>query len=73
MREFLLNTDYIELVKLLKAEGTAQTGGQAKVLIEQGAVHLNGQVEYRKRAKLRDGDEVTVDNVQIKICTANKN
>jgi ribosome-associated protein len=71
MREFILNTNYIELVKLLKAEGIAQTGGQAKLLVEQGSVQLNGKNEFRKRAKLKHGDVVTVAEIRITISSAN--
>ncbi|HLG02409.1 MAG TPA: RNA-binding S4 domain-containing protein [Bacteroidia bacterium] len=41
--------------------GIAETGGHAKMLVEDGKVKLNGNVEERKRAKLRPGDQVEVD------------
>ncbi len=67
MREFILDTDYIELVKLLKLLGIAETGGHAKILVEEGEVFLNGNPESRKRAKLRPGDEVEVSGEKIRI------
>lgn len=67
MREFILDSDYIELVKLLKLLGIAETGGHAKLLVEAGEVSLNGKPEFRKRAKLRPGDVVEVLVEKIKI------
>lgn len=60
MREFKLTTEYIELVKLLKLLQIAQTGGHAKIIVENGEVIRNGEPEFRKRAKLRAGDEIEV-------------
>ena len=67
MKKFELKSEYIELVKLIKLLGLAETGGHAKNMIEAGEVKLNGLTEYRKRAKLRNGDLVDVAGVQIKI------
>ena len=59
--------DYIELSKLLKFSQVAQTGGHAKIMITEGNVKLNGEVDYRKRAKIRKGDIIEVADVIIKI------
>jgi len=59
-REFTVNNDYIELIKLLKVLGIAETGGHAKMIVDAGIVKVNGMTEFRKRAKLRPGDEVEV-------------
>jgi ribosome-associated protein len=67
MKKFVLKSEYIELVKLIKLLGLAETGGHAKMMIEEGNVKLNGLTEFRKRAKLRNGDLVDVAGVQIKI------
>lgn len=67
MREFILDSEYIELVKMLKLLGIAETGGHAKMMVEAGEVSLNGKPEFRKRAKLRDGDEVEVMDEKIRI------
>lgn len=69
MREFILDSDYIELVKLLKLLGIAETGGHAKLMVEAGEVSLNGKPEFRKRAKLRPGDVVEVLGEKIQIQT----
>lgn len=60
MREFKLSSEYIELVKLLKLLRIAETGGHAKIIVEDGEVFLNGIQEFRKRAKLRPGDKIEV-------------
>ena len=67
MREFKLSSEYIELVKLLKLLRIAETGGHAKIIVEDGEVFLNGNQEFRKRAKLRSGDKVEVFGEKILI------
>ncbi len=67
MQEFRLKTDYIELVKLLKLLGIAETGGHAKIMVENGEVLRNGEQEFRKRAKLIAGDTIDVAGEAIKI------
>ena len=67
MREFKLNTDYIELMKLLKLLRIAQTGGHAKIIVEDGEVIRNGAPEFRKRAKLVKGDVIEVMGESIQI------
>jgi len=65
---FNLNgSEYIELIKLLKLLHIAQSGGHAKIMVEDGEVKLNGEVEYRKRAKLRPGDVIKTDDKEITI------
>lgn len=60
MREFKLSSEYIELIKLLKLLRIAETGGHAKIIVEEGEVFLNGIQEFRKRAKLKPGDKIEV-------------
>lgn len=67
MREFKLTDDYIELMKLLKLLRIAQTGGHAKIIVEEGEVIRNGEPEYRKRAKLVKGDVIEVAGETIKV------
>lgn len=59
--------EFIELIKLLKIMRVSESGGQAKLMVEDGIVYLNGQLESRKRAKLRSGDFVEVLDFKIKI------
>ncbi|RYM32512.1 RNA-binding S4 domain-containing protein [Brumimicrobium glaciale] len=64
--EFNLEGEYIELLQLLKATGIAQTGGHAKMIVDDGGVVRDGEVETRKRAKLRVGDVIEIEgNLKI--------
>lgn len=56
-----IETDYIELFKLLKYANIVESGAVAKIFIEDGVVFLNGSQEFRKRAKIKPGDRVLVD------------
>ena len=67
VHDFELTEEYIELIKLLKLLGIADTGSDAKQMVDDGEIRLNNLVEYRKRAKLRQGDVVTVGNIEINI------
>jgi ribosome-associated protein len=58
-------SEYIELIKLLKVTNISNSGGQAKLMVEDGEVKLNGEVESRKRAKLRVGDKIEIFNETI--------
>lgn len=60
MIEHKLKGDFIELIKLLKYSGIAGTGGEAKMMVDEGEVQVNDQIEHRKRAKLKIGDKVEV-------------
>ncbi|MGB1102604.1 MAG: RNA-binding S4 domain-containing protein [Crocinitomicaceae bacterium] len=58
---------YIELNKMLKILQVAQTGGHANILITNGEIVVNEEVEFRKRKKLRRGDLVAARGVEIEI------
>jgi len=64
---FQLEGDYVELCDLLKLLGLTSTGGHAKMVIAEGEVTVNGQVELRKRYKVRVGDEVSFSSQRIRI------
>lgn len=59
--------DYIELNKLLKLEQLVQSGGHAKLVINDGLVKVNGEVEFRKRRKLIKGDLVEFEGEKIQV------
>lgn len=56
-----MTDETIDLQDWLKLQGLVQTGGEAKMIIQNGDVRLNGEVETRRRKKLRRGDEVELD------------
>ena len=66
--EFKLDTDYIELNKLLKILSLVESGGHANNLIAEGFVMFNGEVDTRKRLKLRKGDNIEFAEILIRIC-----
>ena len=53
---FGIHTEYIDLLQFLKATGIAATGGEAKAIVDEGLVSVNGEAESRRRRKLRPGD-----------------
>jgi ribosome-associated protein len=59
--QFELKTEFIDLLQLLKATGYAATGGEAKMMVEDGLIDVNSEQESRKRRKLRLGDKVNID------------
>jgi ribosome-associated protein len=62
---FKIHTDYIELIGLLKATAVAESGAQAKQIVDEGMVRLNGEKESRKRAKLKQGDRIVIRDITI--------
>lgn len=61
------NEDFIELFKLLKLLNLVGSGGEAKGLIDEGFVKMNGVTETRKRAKVRADDTVEIQDNLIRI------
>lgn len=59
--------EFIELIKLLKIKQIAQSGGHAKLIVEDGLVNVNGEQEFRKRKKLRPGDIIELEGITISI------
>jgi ribosome-associated protein len=69
MIEFdLAEHDYIELHSLLKVTGLCESGGIAKLLVADGLVKVDGEVELRKRCKIRTGQIVGLNDQQIIVC-----
>ncbi len=64
---FELQEEYIELYKLLKVLDLVDSGGDAKQLIEHEAVRRNGELETRKRAKIRSGEVITIGDVKVEV------
>ncbi len=62
-----LKEDYIKLGQALKAAGLAESGVDAKYIIQDGLVKVNGKVELQRGKKLVEGDIVEFDGEQIKI------
>ena len=67
MEKFLINTDFIKLDALLKFAGLCETGGEAKELIQGGAVKVNGEVCTMRGKKCRAGDTVELEGQTVQV------
>lgn len=68
MKEFVLEgSEFIELCDLLKIMDLTSSGAEAKHVIGEGKVKVDGQVELRKRCKIRSGQVVSYKAAQIKV------
>lgn len=59
--------EFIKLDQFLKWKGFADSGGQAKLLVLDGEVEVNGELETRRGRKLHHGDLVQVGNKKLKV------
>lgn len=62
-----LNDEFIKLGQALKAACLVSSGVEAKIVIINGEVKVNGEVELQRGKKLRDGDVVSYNGEEIKI------
>ena len=67
MHKVEITTEPVELYKILKFEGLVASGGEAKSVIDQGMVQVNGETEYRRRKKIVSGDIVVFGDVELNI------
>lgn len=61
MKEVSISTEFIKLDQLMKYAEMVQTGGEAKMLIAQGLVLVNGEICTQRGKKIRSGDQVEFD------------
>ena len=67
MQDFILEGEFIQLIQLLKATNLVQSGGEAQVIVSAGLVKHNGEVDHRKRLKVRRGDIVEFKGIKINV------
>jgi len=72
LRQVELAKEPVELYKILKFEGLVASGGEAKAVIAEGQVLLNGELETRKRKKIIAGDIIEFASEKIQITIAGK-
>ncbi|MGX5729835.1 RNA-binding S4 domain-containing protein [Pseudoxanthomonas beigongshangi] len=65
--DFELDREHVELNQLLKLIGVVDSGGAGKALVASGAVRVDGTVELRKTCKIRDGQVVALDGIEIHV------
>lgn len=62
-----IDTEFIKLQDLLKFAGLVETGGQAKILIQDGYVTVKGEICTMRGKKIRNGDIVTLDDDTLEV------
>jgi ribosome-associated protein len=65
--EFELSKEHIALCDLLKLAGIADSGGRGKVMVAEGLVKVDGQLENRKTAKIRAGQTVECSGIKVSV------
>ena len=68
--DFQLDREYVELKQLLKLTALVSSGGEAKTLIGDGQIRVDGEVELRKACKIRAGQQVQFGEVLIRLLEA---
>lgn len=67
MTQVTIQTEYIKLDSFMKLCGMADTGGEAKLFIQNGEVEVNGEVCLMRGKKLRDKDTVCFRNIRAEV------
>ncbi|MBP2028565.1 ribosome-associated protein [Acetoanaerobium pronyense] len=67
MKEIKISTEYIKLDQFLKLVNEVGSGGEAKIMILDSKIKLNGVVEIQRGKKLRPGDVITIEDRSYKI------
>ena len=71
MKTMTITTEYIKLQDLLKLANVVETGGEAKLVIQEGDVTVNGEVCTMRGKKIRPGDTVAYDGEELTVSYAN--
>ncbi len=71
MTEITITTEFIKLQDLLKLANLVGTGGEAKIVIQEGEVCVNGEVCTMRGKKSRPGDTVAYDGEELTVSYAN--
>lgn len=67
IEEIEIYQEPIELYKLLKFANLVMSGGEAKLVIEEGLIYLNGELETRKAKKIYEGDLIDFEGQLLKV------
>ena len=71
MTDITITTEFIKLQDLLKLANLVGTGGEAKIVIQEGEVSVNGEVCTMRGKKIRPGDMVAFDGKELTVSYAN--
>ena len=72
MTDFTITTEFIKLQDLLKLANAVGTGGEAKIVIQNGDVLVNGEVCTMRGKKIRPGDTVAFDGKELSVSYADR-
>lgn len=67
MNTIEITTEYIKLQDILKLAGLTYTGGEAKVMVQEGLVKVNGEVCTMRGKKIRPGDRVEFEGTTLEV------
>ena len=67
MEKIQIDTEYIKLDSLLKFAALVATGGEAKYVISEGMVEVNGEICTQRGKKLRPGDKVKFERFELEV------
>ena len=67
METVIIRDDFIKLGQAMKLAGMVGSGVDAKMLIQDGQVEVNGEVEYQRGKKLHEGDVITFNGESVQI------
>ena len=70
MTTITITTEYIKLQDLLKFASIASTGGEAKIMVQEGQVTVNGEVCTQRGRKIRPGDDVCANGAHYTVSYA---
>lgn len=70
METITITTEFIKLQDLLKFAAIASTGGEAKIMVQEGEVTVNGEVCTQRGKKIRPGDDVCIGGEHLQVCYA---
>ena len=65
VKKIKIKSEYIKLDQLLKLSEVVDSGGHAKVIILSGEVRVNGQITEQRGKKIKPGDKIKIDNIEI--------
>ena len=71
-QNIIITTEFIKLQDLLKFAGVCETGGEAKVVIQEGEVQVNGAVCTMRGKKIRPGDRVQLQDITLTVSYADQ-
>lgn len=67
METIVLREEFIKLGQALKVSGLVESGAEAKIVIKDGLVKVNGAVELQRGKKLKSGDVIVFEDIEVKV------